>query len=113
MFDVLLMMVEIAGGIILAVLFFSFFEVLFPLLALIFLCGILLALIFGIVIGIEYFTGVNLITAIFNIFTAEDIHNILHIMIYPFISLVILVFMIYKIYSVIEKFIIKYKNKTD
>lgn len=112
MFDVLLMMVEIAGGIILAVLFFSFFEVLFPLLALMFLSGILLALIFGIVIGIEYLTGVNLITAIFNIFTTEHFIELSIFVIFP-LGCALVYWILFKIFSILEKFIIKFKDKTE
>ena len=43
MYEVLLMMFEIAGGIILAVLFFSFFEVLLPFLIIIFFLSVILA----------------------------------------------------------------------
>jgi hypothetical protein len=57
MFDVLLVMIEIAGGIILAVLFFRFFEAILKILVLIFFLSVLLA---GIVAFFYFFIFLNI-----------------------------------------------------
>lgn len=72
MLDILLVMIEIAGGIILAVLFFRFFEAILKILVLIFFCCLILAILFCILFvflyTLDYFNGSHIIDYIFNAF---------------------------------------------
>ena len=72
MLDILLVMIEIAGGIILAVLFFRFFEVILKIMALFIICFLVLAVLFGILFvllySLDYFNESHLIDYIFDAF---------------------------------------------
>ena len=72
MFDILLAIIEIAGGIILAVLFFRFFETILKIFVFIFFCGLILTILFGILFvflySLDYFNGSHIIDYIFNYF---------------------------------------------